>query len=67
MVPATDALAAILLGGGLFAASYLIAVPALGTLRKRDLDDLSTVIGVAGPLKLPLKPLPAIMARLAQD
>jgi O-antigen/teichoic acid export membrane protein len=59
--------AAILLGGGLFAASYLIAAPALGALRKRDLDDLSTVVDVAGPLKLPLKLVLTIMARLAQD
>ena len=59
--------AAILLGVGLFATSYLIAVPALGALRKSDFNDLSTVIDEAGPLKLPLKPIITIMTRLAQD
>jgi len=62
-----DGWAAILLGGGLFAASYLIAVPVLGALRKSDFNDLSTLIDEAGPLKLPLKPILTLMVRLAQD
>jgi O-antigen/teichoic acid export membrane protein len=66
-VTGADGWAAILLGGGLFAASYLIAVPALGALRKSDFNDLSTLIDEAGPLKLPLKPILTLMVRLAQD
>jgi len=59
--------AAILLGGGLFAVSYIVAVPALGALKRSDIRELSTVIDVAGPLKLPLKLGLTIMVRLARD
>ncbi|MFH2110720.1 MAG: oligosaccharide flippase family protein [Candidatus Bathyarchaeota archaeon] len=59
--------AAILLGGGLFAASYLITVPALGALRKSDLDDLSTITDVSGPLKLPLTLVLTIMVRFVKE
>jgi len=58
---------ALLLGGGLFFAAYVIAVPASGALRKSDITDLDAISDMSGPLKLPLKPLLTIMARLAQD
>ena len=57
---------AILLGGGLFSAAYVIAVPASGALKKRDIEDLVAISDVSGPLRLPLRTVLSIMAKLAR-
>ncbi|MCK4702143.1 hypothetical protein KAT55_02175 [Candidatus Bathyarchaeota archaeon] len=57
---------AILLGGGLFFAAYVIAVPMSGALRKRDIEDLIAISDVSGPLRLPLRYVLSIMAKLSR-
>ena len=67
MISGNTGWTAILLGGGLFSAAYVIAVPASGALRKRDIEDLDAISDVSGPLRLPLKLVLSIMAKLAQN
>lgn len=57
---------AILLGGGLFFAVYILAVPVSGALRKRDIEDLIAISDVSGLLRLPLRTVLSIMAKLAR-
>lgn len=57
---------AILLGGGLFFAVYIVAVPVSGALRKRDIEDLIAISDVSGLLRLPLRTVLSIMAKLAR-
>ena len=57
---------AILLGGGLFFAAYVIAVPVSSALRKRDIEDLDAISDVSGPLRLPLRTVLSIMAKLSR-
>ena len=57
---------AILLGGALFLAIYVIAVPVSGALRKSDIEDLDAISDVSGPLRLPLRTVLSIMAKLSR-
>ena len=53
---------AILLGGSLFFAAYVLAVPVSGALRKSDIEDLDAISDVSGPLRTVL----SIMAKLSR-
>jgi len=57
---------AILIGGALFFAAYVIAVPVSGALRKSDIEDLDAISDVSGPLRLPLRTVLSIMAKLSR-
>jgi len=57
---------AILLGGALFFAAYVTAVPASGALKKSDIEDLDAISDVSGPLRHPLRLVLSIMAKLAR-
>ena len=57
---------AIILGGGLFSAAYVVAVPVSGALTKRDIKDLDAISDVSGPLRLPLRTVLSIMAKLSR-
>ena len=57
---------AIFLGGGLFFAAYVIAVPVSGALRKSDIEDVEAISDVSGPLRLPLRTVRSIMAKLSR-
>ena len=57
---------AILLGGALFFAAYVMAVPVSGALNKSDIEDLDAISDVSGPLKIPLTLVLSIMAKLAK-
>jgi len=58
---------AILLGGTLFFAAYVIAVPMSGALRKSDIEDLDAISDVTGPLKIPITLVLSIMAKLTTE
>ena len=66
MISGNTGWTAILLGGGLFFAAYVIAVPVSGALRKRDIEDLVAISDVSGPLRLPLRTVLSIMAKLSR-
>jgi len=57
---------AILLGGALFFATYVTAVPASGALKKSDIEDLDAISDVSGPLRHPLGLVLKIMAKLSR-
>jgi hypothetical protein len=67
MISGNTGWTAILLGGGLFFAAYVIAVPVSGALRKSDIKDLIAISDVSGPLKLPLRLVLSLMAKLARS
>ena len=58
---------AILIGGGLFFAVYIVAVPVIGALRMSDIKDLAAISDVSGPLRHPLRTVLMIMAKLARN
>jgi len=66
MISGNTGWTAILLGGALFFAVYIVAVPILGALRMTDIQDLVAISDVSGPLKLPLTLVLSIMAKLAK-
>lgn len=57
---------AILVGGALFSATYVIAVPVTGALKKSDIKDLDAISDVSGPLRHPLRSVLSIMAKLSR-